>query len=69
MFSSVTLLLHDYVKIMGIKLNRELGFHRHLRHVAHQASFLICLTENSGSLGKISIYSSQEARGKTLPGV
>lgn len=37
---SVTLPLQKFVKILGVDPDRDLRFHRRLKHVAHQASLL-----------------------------
>ncbi|XP_050733849.1 uncharacterized protein LOC127007175 [Eriocheir sinensis] len=41
MFGSVTLPLQDYVRILGVDLDRGLRFDRHLKHAAHQASLRV----------------------------
>ena len=41
MFGSTTLPLQDYIRILGVDLDRELRFDRHLKHVVHLASLRV----------------------------
>ena len=59
----VTLPLQDSVKILGVDLDRELRFDRHLRHVAHQASLRVSALRRVASFldkrGIMLLYKSQ----------
>ena len=53
MFGSITLPLQECIKILGVDLDRELRFDRHLKHVAHQASLRVsALRRVAGLLDK-----------------
>ncbi|XP_045130660.1 uncharacterized protein LOC123515839 [Portunus trituberculatus] len=53
MFGSITLPLQEYIKVLGVDLDRELRFDRHLKHVAHQASLRVsALRRVAGLLDK-----------------
>ena len=53
MFGTITLPLQDYVRILGVDLDRELRFDRHIKHVARQASLRVsALRRVAGLLDK-----------------
>ncbi|MPC52977.1 hypothetical protein E2C01_046859 [Portunus trituberculatus] len=66
MFGSITLPLQEYIKILGVDLDRELRFDRHLKHVAHQA---LCLTQSSWITGQTLSPAAVQGPDKALPGV